>query len=174
MGQGLMGDRPDSVPVCWRVRIHDLSIKRHGGAQQPASLANSRRTEEYCWLQLLQPGEIEWNRAVDERLPLRFLLLFGEEKGCSDLVVDVLHGLHGLVAQHGLPWVRRVEIRELATYLFMAFDCATICPSTSSTGKAPNGVSPLRRSQSEIGTRSSSNAIPPIERASLAGSPRPP
>jgi hypothetical protein len=28
--------------------------------------------------------------------------------------------------------------------------------------------------QSEIGTRSSSNAIPPIERASLAGSPRPP
>jgi hypothetical protein len=51
-----------------------------------------------CFKPLLQPGEIKWDRAIDERLPLRLLLLFWKEKRCSDLVGDVFHGLHGLVA----------------------------------------------------------------------------
>ena len=51
-----------------------------------------------CIEPLLQPGEIKWDRAVDERLALHFLLLIRNEKGRPDLVGDVLHGLHGLLA----------------------------------------------------------------------------
>src|SRR5262249_6463230 len=56
----------------------------------------------------------------------------------------------------------------------MPFDWVTIAPSTSSTGRLPNGVLGLRRGQSAPSTRSSSNGIPASESARRAGSPRPP
>src|SRR6185436_15838946 len=56
----------------------------------------------------------------------------------------------------------------------MPFDWVTVAPSTSSTGRLPNGVLGLRRGQSAPSTRSSSNGIPASESARRAGSPRPP
>ena len=51
-----------------------------------------------CFEPLLQPREIEGERPFDQRFALGFLFLFGKEKGCRELGVDVLHRLHSLVA----------------------------------------------------------------------------
>ena len=69
---------------------------------------------------LLQSGEIEWDRTFGQRLASRFLLLLRQEKGRHDLAEDVLHRLHGLIAQCSLPGVGRIEIDQLA---YIAIDC---------------------------------------------------
>jgi hypothetical protein len=55
-------------------------------------------------------------------------LLIRKVKGGPDLGGDVLHGLHNLLAQRGLPWIGRVEIAET---LF------TICPWWMVRSRAP-------------------------------------
>src|SRR6185369_14518058 len=63
---------------------------------------------------LLKAREKERDRAVGERLALRFLLVFGQAEGGGDFAGDVFDGLHRLVAQRSLPWIGWVEIRQLA------------------------------------------------------------
>src|SRR5262249_11832273 len=63
---------------------------------------------------LLKAREKERDRAVGERLTLRFLLVFGQAEGSGDFAGDVFDGLHRLVAQRSLPWIGWVEIRKLA------------------------------------------------------------
>src|SRR5215469_15518076 len=52
----------------------------------------------------LKAREKERERAVGERLVLRFLLVFGQAEGGGDSAGDVFDHLHRLGAQHSLPW----------------------------------------------------------------------
>src|SRR5258706_2917679 len=62
---------------------------------------------------LLKASEKERDRAIGERLALRFLLVFGQAEGGGDFAGDVFDGLHRLVAQRSQPWIEWVEIRQL-------------------------------------------------------------
>src|SRR5262245_66205421 len=65
-----------------------------------------------CFEPLLQPREIEWERALHQRLALRLLLLVAEKHGRRDLACDVLDRIHRMVSQRSLPMVWRMDVRE--------------------------------------------------------------
>src|SRR5262245_53187526 len=62
---------------------------------------------------LLKAVEIESDRAIAERLAPGPLFFVGQVEGRGDLVGDVLDGVHDLIAERRLPWIRRVEACEL-------------------------------------------------------------